>query len=200
MANVDAPRGFSPLNTGSSSGSFIAQATRVFVPATDGTAIFINDAVKLAGSGDTAGTAPTVTQWDGTGSIYGVVVGVEPLPLSTNTSDDLTNRYRAASTAQYLYVLTDPNIEYEIQEDSVGSTLAVDDIGQNAAVAVAAGDTASGYSKMELDSSSKATTATLALKILRLVDRIDNAIGDNASWVVKINNHALSGGTGTAGV
>jgi len=54
---------------------------------------------------------------------------------------------------------------------------------------------------MELDSSDVANTATLPLRILRLVDREDNAIGTHAKWLVKLNTHthvidSASGNTG----
>lgn len=51
-----------------------------------------------------------------------------------------------------------------------------------------------------LDSSTIATTATLAVKALAIADGVNNAAGANADIVVKINNHVLNGGTGTAGL
>lgn len=52
-----------------------------------------------------------------------------------------------------------------------------------------------------LDGSTIATTATLAVKALAIADGIDNAAGaDNVNVIVKINNHVLNGGTGSAGL
>lgn len=52
-----------------------------------------------------------------------------------------------------------------------------------------------------VDGSTIATTATLAVKVLAIADAIDNeANSDNVDVICKINNHVLSGGTGTAGL
>lgn len=88
----------------------------------------------------------------------------------------------------HVFVSTDANILYEIQEDSDGGALTADNVGQNAELLVQAGS-AQGISGTELDSSTAATTAGHDLKIMRLVRREDNAIGENAKWLVKINNH-----------
>lgn len=51
-----------------------------------------------------------------------------------------------------------------------------------------------------LDGDTGATTATLPLKLLELSKELGNGYGAYARCVVKINNHVLNGGTGTAGV
>lgn len=55
-------------------------------------------------------------------------------------------------------------------------------------------------SRMALDGSASATTATLPLKALTYENRPDNALSANCDVIVAINNHFLKGGTGTAGV
>lgn len=52
----------------------------------------------------------------------------------------------------------------------------------------------------EIDSSTGATTATLPIKVLRLLPAVDNALGEFAKCIIKINNHQLGSHTGTAGV
>jgi hypothetical protein len=74
------------------------------------------------------------------------------------------------------------------------------DIGLNYDILATAGSSAFKISRMELDSSSGATTATLPLKLLAIEARPNNALGAQVDCIVKINNHQLSGGTGSAGV
>jgi hypothetical protein len=89
-----------------------------------------------------------------------------------------------------------PDVICEIQEDSVGGALAAVDVGLNADIIyTVAGSTTSGRSGMELDSSDK-KTGTAQLRILRLVPREDNAIGDYAVWEVLINEHEFKQTTG----
>ena len=54
---------------------------------------------------------------------------------------------------------------------------------------------------MEIDSSSKNTTATLNVKLIDFYDVPSNdATANNSVLVVKINNHELGSHTGTAGL
>lgn len=201
MANVDRVNGLKPikyLNGSPYNGAY----TRYFMPSGDATAAFIGDLVKLDATGDTAAAGGdalgvrSVIQAAAGDASAGVIVGFEVLPGSLDTPV-----YRAASTGRYVYVADDPNILFEIQEDADGGALAVADVGLNANVIVAAGSTTTGSSGMELDTSSKNTTATLQLKIVEFVQRVDNEVGSaNAKVLVKINNHQLGSHTGTAGV
>lgn len=156
------------------------------VAAGDGTAIYVGDPVTTVG----VGTGQTI---DGkvmidvvqaaTGNVItGVVVGVKPV-----TATSLP--YRAASTQRILYVCDDPNMLFEIQEVSGGTALTANDIGLNANFVVAAGSTTTGYSGVELNNATEATTNTLDLKIMGFVNRPDNAIGEHAKWLVRINRH-----------
>jgi hypothetical protein len=190
MANVDTPFGLKPVKMLGS--AYMSGGEEVFfVPATDGTALFIGDPVVKAGSADANGVA-TVTRAAASGSISGVVTGF--LPDSTGAIP----RSRAASTACYVLVCTDPNIEYEVQEDAVGGALAAVDVGLNADIIVAAGNTYSAQSGVMLDTSTKATTSTLPLKILGFSQRPDNIIGAKAKVRVRIN--ASTEGNLTTGV
>jgi hypothetical protein len=167
-----------------------------FVPASDGTAMGAGDLVKLAGSASTDGYA-TVAQAAAGNPAIGVVVGF----VNDYTNLNNPGSYRAASTARYVLVCDSPDVVYEVQEDAVGGALAVADIGLNADSIVAAASSTTGQSGMQLDTSTKATTATLQLKILGFVNRPDNEIGSaNAKVWVTINNHQLASGTGVAGV
>lgn len=92
-------------------------------------------------------------------------------------------------------VLDDPNQLFTIQADE---DIVQADIGKNADVVVGSGNTTTGVSAMELDSSTVANTAALNLKIVGFYPLPGNATGTNAVVVVKINEH-LYGSAGVAG-
>lgn len=181
MANSNAARGFVPLRE-AGSGYHSGGVNMYYHAAGDATALFIGDPVIKAGSADGAGV-PSCIRATAAGAITGVVVGFVP----DGTTDRLG--YGPASTAYYVLVHDDPDAIFEIQEDSVGGALAAVDVGLNADFILAAGSTYTRRSGAMLDTSTKATTAGLPLKIVGLVLRPDNAIGANAKVLVKINNH-----------
>ncbi len=198
MANADIVRGAFPV--GQLDGSpFTGKVNMYLVPSGDGTAMFIGDFVKRGGSTGAAGTVvagqdvegmPTVIQAAATDTLLvGVVVGFLPDPTN------LSLRHRLVSTNRIALVADSPNTIFEIQEDSVGGALTADEVGENADITVAAGNTTTGLSGMELDSSDH-KTATAQLRILSLAKRADNAIGTNAKWNVVINEHAYKTTTG----
>ena len=92
-------------------------------------------------------------------------------------------------------VMDDPNQLFLIQADE---DIEAADIGKNADIVVGSGSTTTGLSVNELDSSTIATTAALNLKIVGLYDSPNNAFGNFAVVVVKINEH-LYGSAGVAG-
>ena len=92
-------------------------------------------------------------------------------------------------------VLDDPSQMFILQNDG---TSAQANYGKNADIVVGTGNTVTGLSANELDTSSIANTAALNLKIIGLWDVPNNAIGANAVVVVKINEH-LYGSAGVAG-
>ena len=92
-------------------------------------------------------------------------------------------------------VLDDPSQMFIIQNDGTSATT---DYGKNADVVVGTGNTTTGLSAIELDTSTIATTAALNLKIIGLWDVPNNAVGANAVVVVKINEHSY-GSAGVAG-
>ena len=196
MANADTPFGLRPVRY-LSGAPWNGQVQRYLLPSTDGTATFIGDLVKLAGSagangsvvnGIPTGGMPTIAQSAAADGGVGVVVGFEPLQT------DLTVLHRLASTARVALVVDDPNVIFEIQEVSGGTALTVAEVGLNANVVVGSGSTTTGLSGMELGNATEAVTVSLDLKILRLVQREDVEIGEHAKWEVLINNHAFRAG------
>lgn len=193
MANADAARGLSPVAY-LSGACYTGAANRYYVPASDGTAIYVGGLVKLAGSADADGT-PSVTGNVATGNpVVGVVTSVEFVTRDSTI-------YRAASTERYVYVADDPNLLFEVQEDSVGGALAVTAVGNTAdLIGFTAGSAITGLSTIEIDSSTATATGngTEDVLIVRLSRRPDNAIGANADWLVRLNNHQFVDGTAGA--
>jgi hypothetical protein len=199
MANVDRPFGLIPI--GHLDGSKWNGMTQPFLFSASN-AVYAGDPVKSAGSAGAAGTfvngqdcegMPTADRAAAGDPILGVVVAF--LPKQT----DLSILYKeATSTSRIGLVCTAPDVVYEIQEDSVGNDIAVTQVGNNFdMVTWLAGNSTSGVSAIELDSSDASGTATAQFRLLRLVRRPDNALGTNAKWEVMINEHEHKSTTGT---
>lgn len=187
MANTDRCAGLKPVKY-LNGAPWNGKARMYYIPATDSTAVFVGDAVKSAGSADALGKYATVAQVAAAGIIRGVVIGFSDQPHVAFDTTNLYRSYRPASTAMYCLVVDDPNVIFEVQEDNGANDIAATMVGLNIDLIVGSGDTASGKSGMELDSSSTAST-TLQCRILGLVDREDNAMGAHAKWEVLINEH-----------
>lgn len=173
---------------------FCGDVNLYYIPATDGTALFKGDLVKLAGSASDDGYA-TVAQAAASDVCVGVVVGFRADPTNLN----IGGTYRAASTARYVLVADDPNLIMEAQEDAVGGALATTSVGQAINFVVGSGSTTTGQSAMEVDSSTGVTSGgtALPLKVIGFVNRPDNEIGSaNAKVLVGWNNHAYRNATG----
>jgi hypothetical protein len=181
MANTNVATGFKPIRE-AGSGVHNGSLNMYFHPASDGTALYIGDPVIKNSSADAAGIPGAILATAG-GAITGIVQGFVPDGVV-----DVAG-YGAASTAYYVLVDDDPDHAFEVQEDSVGGALAATDIGLNADFINAAGNAYTKRSGAMLDTSTKATTAGLPLKIVGLVPRPGNDIGATAKVIVKINNH-----------
>ena len=209
MANISKIRGFTPVKHTNGS-PYNGQANIYFVPASDGTALFVGDPVKLLADANAQGVQQ-VTKATAGAAVLGVVVGVINTKLDpiaggmTGGSISIdTPVYRPASTGQYVLVCDSPDVVYEV-EASTGAnaaySFAVADVGLNADLTTVAGSTTTGTSAASLNMAGAATTATLQWKILGVVQRPDNEItGQYTKVLVKINNAQMSAGTGTAGV
>jgi hypothetical protein len=160
------------------------------------------DAVVLVGS-STGGaaiglkeTAPAVARGAATGALYGYVESVEQWSAA---SPNFSQKHRPASTAMYLMVRP-----FKIGEQYIirsNGALAVEDIGEVCNLAtITDADTSLGLSKMEIDSTSVATSQTAyQMRVVRAYDDgKGNALTDtNPIVVVEINNiqgfHAFGG-------
>lgn len=201
MANADAPFGLRAV--GHPSGLSKARITAYAVASDYATALFPGDPVVKSGTANTAevsapgvGTMPAgsiqevekATAGDGN-AITGVIVGVAANP------DNLSRRYMPASTGGVVFVNDDPQTEFEIQADG---TISAAQVGLNAVVIYTnTGDTNTGQSGAELDTSSDAPAADASnqLTILSVVPRTDNEAGSDFTKVrVRINNHTEAHG------
>jgi len=194
MANSNAPMGLIPrrLRNGS---PWDGTMRTYHVPASNATALFIGDPVIITGTGSTDGYPDVgIATASGAGRITGVVVGFRP------TAPFSPYKYLPASTEGYVLVVDDPDVLYEVQEDSVGGALAVTAIGQNIDLIAGTGNTNTGTSGWMIDSSTAATTATLQMRIVELQHRADNDVGSTAKWLCAINLPTETGAAGSTGV
>jgi hypothetical protein len=208
MPNTNAPKGLVPVRHLDGS-AYNGQVQKVFVSSSDATAIFIGDVVAYTGSSPASGTVkfgedvagiPMVSRASTNNAAWaGVVVGKKVNP------DALMTKHRTASTDAILYIVNDPSIVYEVQEDALVTPVAAASVGLNANLVYTAGHATTGVSGLVLDSDSVSTTATLPVKILGLVKRQDNdfnaagAGSDQAKYEVVINQ-ALNHTAGTIGI
>lgn len=210
MANVSRINGFRPVKhvTGA---PYNGQCNVYATGTGDSVPLFVGDPVILAGNASAGGIA-TVQRSAGGSPVLGVVVGIIPAKMDpvagTMTSGSIaldTPQYRVASTATYVLVADAPDIVYEVEQTTGGSsyTYLSADVGLNADAFYASGSTTTGASACALDMSGKQTTATLQFKILGAAQRVDNETISGTSTAVKllvqINQATLGNGTGATG-
>lgn len=202
MANLNRPNGLSPIGN-LQGGSWNQQGRLYCISSSDSTNTYaIGDIVKTAGSADANGI-PMVTKMTASDVPLGIIVGIrqaDPGVSLVGTTLDLANNFVPKSKARnyYVYVVDDPLVLFEVQFDSTAVALA--DLHKNAALTITADQTASlspssPYSATVL--TTPATTNTLPIRLLGLVQRIDNATGSYARVVAKFNTHEFGVGTGT---
>lgn len=181
MANLVAPRGFTPKRHMDGS-PFNGQTQLMVVPSSDASAaIFVGDVVILQGAAAAAGTVINGVNCEGlqqvikastgvTGqNIAGVVTGFLPDPTN------LALRYRPVSTARLALVSTDLTVIYQVQEDAVGGVIAPADIGLNFTFNIGTGNIGSGQSTATLVSNVKTNLVTAPWKLLGLAKFTGNA-------------------------
>lgn len=174
MANVDNPHGFRPLMRNLDGGE--PRIEEYDKDASEATAIFPFDIVSREADGNIApGGTPGTTRYQGVALEYG-----------------------AAATATKHLVIESPNAVFEAQDNADTDGIAAADLGLNANAEFNAGNLTKQQSGHEIDESSAAATATLDLKLLRLLKTpdADNDFGANARIEVVINKHILREGAG----
>jgi hypothetical protein len=188
MANVNSAFGLRPVRY-LGGGSYNGACNTYVALASYATNMFIGDPVVVTGT-SVAGTSGgsyqviNVATAGATNQITGVIVGFGPTPSIVQ------NGYGLASTLREVYVADDPNLLFEIQEDSAGGDIALASAGLNANLVSGSGSTYTKKSGWMLDSSSVAADATFQLTVRNAIDRADNVTPDTyAKFLVSINIH-----------
>lgn len=104
-----------------------------------------------------------------------------------------------SATGQPLLVADHPQQRFVCQADGTDVD-ALTAIGLNYQILATGENSTYKISRMEIDASLGMVTATLALRVIAIEPRGNNALGDNVDVIVQINNHCFGGGTGAVGV
>lgn len=191
MANVDKPFGMRPLGNLSATGAQKQYAYRIATNQSG--AIFQGDLVTVFDGFLVRFNPATHTAAVGVFNGCNYVDPTTGKPTWKNYYPGLVNVTQGVISAE---VLDDPNQLFLIQADE---DVEQADIGKNADVVMGTGNTVTGASAMELDSSTIENTAALNVKIVGFYDSPDNTPGEDfVTVVVKINEH-LYGSAGVAG-
>jgi hypothetical protein len=195
MANIDAAFGLRPIAKVGSAPGGTTGTTKYSIGDNQSTAIFTGDPVKYKSDG----TIEVATAGDAS---CGVFMGC--FYTDTTTSKPTYKNYFPASLSPgdaIAFVADDPDQLFIAQQDSDSSNIVAADLNLNADLVFGSGSTSTGISGVEIDSSSKNTTAALQVRLVDFYDIPSNdATANNSVLVVKINNHQLGSHTGTAGV
>ena len=194
MANIDSAFGLIPVahvgQTDNNGGQ-----TQYSIGDTQTTAIFTGDPVKYKSDG----TVEVATAGDPVVGVFGGCFYTDP-----TTSKPTWSPYFPASLAPgdaKAFIWDNPMQTFIVQQDSVVSNLLAANLNENANLIFNAGNTTSGVSGVEIDSSSADVTAALQVRLIDFyATPSNNTTANNSVFVVKINNHKLMGGTGTLGV
>lgn len=140
-----------------------------------------------------------------TTAIRGVIVGFVPEPeYSMSGTTSLGLMYRLDDTKRYVWIVDSPLVVFEVQEDGNDYVTAADNsINKVADIAYTTGNTLTGQSKAEWDSSDATTGSARPFKALRYTPRVDNfnfSASDSLSYahldVMIVNSDLTQGNTG----
>ena len=169
------------------------QLVRFNLTASYGVALFQGDCIATV----TAGTVERHTPGAGISGVIWGFIRSDDMPVSNITASDTAYSYKIIANVC-------PETLYWCQEDGDTTPLALTDIGNNVnLVYTHAGSTTTGISGMEIDSSSKATTATLDVSLLRLANEYIEPDGSVtafdttsglAKFLVKVKNFIHASG------
>src|ERR1035437_643036 len=199
MANINRPSGLIPVDNMAGI-AWNGKANLYRIPASYGTAPYIRQPVTLAGTATavtgipeikilTGGDGAAITGQTAANIPVGVIVGLGKYEgLIANPSNlDITYRPASDPAIWYAMVVDDPNTLFEVQDIGASTALTYTDVGSN--INLTAGSGATYISSWGLDNGSKGTTYSFQMKLLRLVRRNDNVVGQYSKWVCKWNVH-----------
>lgn len=163
MPNVNNPHGLRPTMRNMFGGP--VETREFFKPASSATAIFRNDAVCTSTGNQIIAGRTTAF----------VGVSLDPGKASTLTAHR---------------VIFSPGAVYEAQDNDSAVGIVAADIGKNADLSVAVGgNTATNVSGHQINKASVATTATLDVQLIQLLEAADNEFGPWARVEVVFNRH-----------
>ena len=159
MSATAAPFGLRPV--GNLSGTYNQSFRQYPILSTESTRICFGDIVKL----NDAGSTTTIQKDTGTSSAtpIGIFLGCRFIDVSTKQLTFSQQWSGAAHTEGMAYVADDPNILFEIQADGAVND---DDIAANAALVQGTSSATLGISRVSLDISTAANTASLPIRIV----------------------------------
>lgn len=204
MPNLNAPAGLVPVSYRDGS-AWNGQARLYAIAASITDPFSIGDVVKMdATNFATTSGVPYVIRATAAAAARGVIVGVGTQNsviapagpyINPNNLSVIQRPSGAQSGIYYALVVDDPNVIFEVQEDTSASP-AVANFTKNANIAFANPTAPNQLSAFQLSATSYGTGATLNLKVMGAVQRPDNQIlAAYQKLLVCINNHDFSGGT-----
>lgn len=209
MANVNRLNGFTPV--GYLNGADWDGRGRVYaIPSGNSNALFVGDPVTLIAGADSTYYLPCIDQGVGNSTTpnVGVILAIGLNPRGLGPWVDPTNLnnilFRPASTTKQYYALVadDPNTVFEVQEQAssgAGTNFTQTSANKNCQFAFGTPGQPPYYSAAFIDNgTAAATTATKAVKLLGLVQSIDNAPGAYQRWWCLLNQHYYR--TGVVGI
>jgi hypothetical protein len=159
MSATAAPFGLRPV--GNLGGTYNGSFRQYPILSTESTRICFGDIVKL----NDAGSTTTIQKDTGTTSAtpIGIFLGCRFIDISTKQLTFSQQWSGAAHTEGMAYVCDDPNILFEVQANA---TVNDDDIAANVALVQTASNATLGISRVSINMSTAATTASLPIRIV----------------------------------
>lgn len=194
---VDGPYGLKPINLIGGQ-SFAGSVRHIPIVSGYASSIFCGDAVKVASDGTLQRVADGAAD-----EVIGVFLGCA---YTDSTMGFMNRQYwpadQVAADAVGL-VCDDPDALFKVAVVSTGTTMGTlsraECLNLNFELEVNSGSTSSGNSTMALDNASGATTATLPLRVIDVVEETKNvSTGEYYEVVVKFNAHRYNDTTGVA--
>src|ERR1700679_4240255 len=192
MTNTNAANGFRIIQNAFGRGGMNSQSTKYW--SVGSTILGVGDpVVRVTGSAssDPNGVGALIQRATTGAYVTGHIVGFDP-----NTNNLAQVGYAPSGYSGYVYVADDPEQLLVVQEGGSGTALSTQNIGQsiNAITAVNASTTL-GTSLYQIDNATVTTASTGTYILMQLLQRADNAVGQYAKWLVKVNlsTEAVSG-------
>ena len=188
MANVDAPFGFVPVKMQGGAPFSGGQTEYIIASGASGN-MFTGDLIMLANTGSVIVATAGVT------NIIGVFNGC--FYTDSNGKPQYAKYWPNGTSASdaVAFVVDDPNVIFEAQEDD--SSLALADIGQNNNFVATAGSTTTGRSGHEIDGSDTTDGAANLRIVAKSTDPSNSDVSAaNCNWYVKIYEHLNSSSGG----